>query len=98
MVGGLGTLIGPVLGAVAIQWLVTSIGSQQAFDANLVLGTILLLFVLLVPAGVVPMVERLIARLFRRGRIGRADIVAAATEETHVSAAAAPAIAGGDAA
>ncbi len=98
MVGGLGTLIGPVLGAIAIQWLVTSIGSQQAFDANLVLGTILLLFVLLVPAGVVPTVERLIARLFRRGRIGRADIVAAATEEIHVSAAAAPAIAGGDAA
>ena len=58
MVGGLGTLIGPVLGAVAIQWLVTTIGGQQLLDANLVLGAVLLAFVLLLPAGVVPTAER----------------------------------------
>ena len=98
MIGGLGTLIGPVLGAIAIQWLVTDIGSQQMLDANLVLGTILLLFVLLMPAGVVPMVERLGQTLLRRGRLRGSDVVAAATEEVHVSAVAAPAAAGGDAA
>lgn len=65
MIGGLGTLIGPVLGAVAIQDLVTTIGSQQSLDANLVLGAILLVFVLLMPAGVVPVVERLAGRVWR---------------------------------
>ncbi len=66
MIGGLGTLIGPVLGAVSIQWLVTEIGGQQVLDANLVLGIILLVFVLLLPAGVVPMVERLVGAAWRR--------------------------------
>ena len=47
MVGGLGTLIGPILGGVAIQALIANIGTQQTFNANLVLGAILLVFVLL---------------------------------------------------
>ncbi len=71
MIGGLGTLIGPVLGAIAIQYLVTQIGGQQVLDANLVLGTILLVFVLLLPAGVVPMVERAAAALWTRAKRGR---------------------------
>ncbi len=54
IVGGLGTLIGPIIGCVAIQWLSTQIGTQQVFNANLVLGAILVGFVLLVPRGVVP--------------------------------------------
>jgi branched-chain amino acid transport system permease protein len=65
IVGGLGTLLGPVVGCVAIQWLTTQIGTQQTFNSNLVLGAILVVFVLLVPRGVVPsigmMVERLMA-------------------------------------
>ena len=73
MIGGLGTLIGPVLGAVSIQWLVTQIGGQQVLDANLVLGIILLVFVLLLPAGVVPTVERLGGALWRRGGAGKAS-------------------------
>ena len=56
-----------MLGAVAIQYLVTEIGGQQVLDANLVLGAILLVFVLLLPAGVVPMAERGMAYLWRRG-------------------------------
>ncbi len=67
MIGGLGTLIGPVLGAIAIQWLVTQIGGQQVLDANLVLGIILLVFVLLLPAGVVPTIERMAGAAWRRG-------------------------------
>jgi ABC-type branched-subunit amino acid transport system permease subunit len=54
IVGGLGTLIGPVVGCVAIQWLTTQIGTQQTFNSNLVLGAILVGFVLLVPKGIVP--------------------------------------------
>jgi ABC-type branched-subunit amino acid transport system permease subunit len=54
IVGGLGTLIGPVVGCIAIQWLTTLIGTQQIFNSNLVLGAILVVFVLMVPRGVVP--------------------------------------------
>jgi urea ABC transporter permease protein UrtC len=61
MVGGAGTLLGPVIGAVAISWLTVEIGTQQLVNANMVLGAILLVFVLLVPKGVAPMVtERLV--------------------------------------
>ena len=53
-IGGLGTLIGPILGCFLIQYLVSQIGSQQSFNSNLVLGAILLVFVLLLPKGLVP--------------------------------------------
>ncbi|MGF6411572.1 branched-chain amino acid ABC transporter permease [Paraburkholderia sp. MM5482-R1] len=56
MVGGLGTFIGPVLGAIFIQWLTTQLGTQQTFNASLILGAILVVFVLLVPRGIVPSV------------------------------------------
>jgi ABC-type branched-subunit amino acid transport system permease subunit len=66
IVGGLGTLVGPVVGCVAIQWLTTQIGTQQAFNANLVLGGILVVFVLAVPRGIVPSLGDLLAALWRR--------------------------------
>lgn len=91
MIGGLGTLIGPVLGAVAIQVLVTAIGGQQLLDANFVLGGILLVFVLALPAGVVPTVERGVAALWR-GRTRRR--VAPAPAEDPVGSPAAPPLPG----
>ena len=66
IVGGLGTLVGPVVGCVAIQWLTTAIGTQQTFNSNLVLGAILVVFVLLVPRGIVPSLGDVIAALWRR--------------------------------
>jgi urea ABC transporter permease protein UrtC len=61
MVGGSGTLLGPVIGAIAISWLTVEIGTQQVVNANVVLGAILLVFVLLVPKGVAPMItDRLV--------------------------------------
>lgn len=61
MVGGAGTLLGPVIGAVLISWLTVKIGTQQTVNANVVLGAVLLIFVLLVPRGVAPVVtERLV--------------------------------------
>lgn len=68
IVGGLGTLVGPVVGCVAIQWLTTAIGTQQTFNSNLVLGAILVLFVLLVPRGIVPSLGDVIEAAFRRWR------------------------------
>ena len=69
MVGGVGTLIGPMIGAISISWLTASLGVQQAFDANAVLGTVLLAFVLLVPKGIAPIVtERLVPWLLSMRR------------------------------
>ena len=68
IVGGLGTLVGPVVGAVAIQWLTSQIGTQQVFNSNLVLGGILVVFVLLVPKGIVPSIGQLLESVWRRMR------------------------------
>ena len=48
------TLIGPILATFVLYFLTSSLGSQQILNANLVLGIILVVFVLLVPNGVVP--------------------------------------------
>jgi ABC-type branched-subunit amino acid transport system permease subunit len=54
IIGGRGTLIGPVIGCLLMQWMVTEIGAQQKLDANFILGAILIVFVLLVPKGIAP--------------------------------------------
>jgi urea transport system permease protein len=54
IVGGLGTLIGPMLGAVVLGSLKIALGSQTTVDNSLVLGAILILVVLLVPRGFAP--------------------------------------------
>jgi branched-chain amino acid transport system permease protein len=65
LVGGRGTLIGPVVGCIGIQWLSTALGANQPSggsdlwakifaNAPLILGLILIAFVLLVPKGIVP--------------------------------------------
>lgn len=78
IVGGMGTLIGPVVGCMLIQWLTTQIGTQQTFNANLVLGAILVAFVLLVPRGLVPSLgDALQWLLRRRGRAARSTPIAA---------------------
>ncbi len=73
IVGGLGTLVGPVVGCMLIQWLTTEIGTQQTFNSNLVLGAILVVFVLLVPRGLVPSLGDVIDSLVRRLR-SRPDV------------------------
>ena len=60
-----GTLIGPIVGCIGIQWLTTALGANQPSggsdwwakifaNAPLILGIILIAFVLLVPKGLVP--------------------------------------------
>jgi len=68
LLGGLGTLLGPIIGAVAVQYLINAIGTQQTLNANLLLGVILMGFVLLVPQGVVPAARVLLRGLLDRGR------------------------------
>jgi branched-chain amino acid transport system permease protein len=79
IVGGRGTLIGPILGCVGIQWLTAALGANapsgsagwQALLGNvpLILGAILIAFVLLVPKGLVPTLGGL-DTLFARARAG----------------------------
>ena len=64
IVGGRGTLIGPILGCVGIQWLSAELGANAPSGATgwtallgnvpLILGAVLIAFVLLVPKGFVP--------------------------------------------
>jgi branched-chain amino acid transport system permease protein len=64
IVGGRGTLIGPIVGCIGIQWLSAALGANQPSGADwwskllanapLILGIILVAFVLLVPKGLVP--------------------------------------------
>lgn len=63
IVGGAGTLIGPILGGVILGYLTILLAEQQTIDNSLVLGAILILAVLLLRQGVVPS----IVRIFRRG-------------------------------
>ncbi len=81
IVGGLGTLVGPVLGCIALQYLVTAVGTQQLFNANLVMGVILIAFVLLVPKGLLPTLKLLAGRVSERMRAPSAFPVASVPKE-----------------
>lgn len=71
MVGGLGTLVGAVVGTVLIQYLTTWLGQTTTvakwfglskIDSSLVLGVVLIVFVLVVPSGLVPTLRKLLLR------------------------------------
>jgi branched-chain amino acid transport system permease protein len=75
IVGGRGTLIGPIVGCIGIQWLSAALGANQPSGSNawaallsnvpLVLGIILVAFVLLVPKGLVPTIGDWARQLLR---------------------------------
>ncbi|WP_323033735.1 branched-chain amino acid ABC transporter permease [Paracoccus sp. (in: a-proteobacteria)] len=66
IVGGRGTLLGPILGCIALQWATTKLGTQQVVQVNLVLGVVLAFFVLVVPQGILPMITKALAAPFAR--------------------------------
>jgi ABC-type branched-subunit amino acid transport system permease subunit len=75
IVGGRGTLIGPIIGCIGIQWLSAALGANQPSGGGawagllgnvpLILGVILVAFVLLVPKGLVPTIADWTARIVR---------------------------------
>jgi branched-chain amino acid transport system permease protein len=75
IVGGLGTLVGPIVGCLIMQYLATELGTQQLANTNLIFGIIFLAFVLLVPRGIVPSLRRL-----GPGRLGPSRAPATAHE------------------
>ena len=69
IVGGLGTLLGPIIGCLIMQYLATALGTQQLANTSLVFGVIFLAFVLLVPRGIVPSLRRLGTRAVGPARV-----------------------------
>lgn len=75
IIGGRGTLIGPVIGCLLMQWMVTEIGAQQQLDANFILGAILIVFVLLVPKGIAPTVRDVVLSRIQQRKTATPDQV-----------------------
>lgn len=63
MVGGLGTLAGPIIGAVLLQLLTTWAGTLPAINPSLILGLVLVASVLALPRGLLPTVTAAFRRL-----------------------------------
>ncbi|RLM27012.1 urea ABC transporter [Brenneria alni] len=63
VVGGVGTLMGPIIACLLLQLLSAYLGTLGWIDPNIVLGGVLILFVLLMPRGLLPTV---IARFPKR--------------------------------
>jgi ABC-type branched-subunit amino acid transport system permease subunit len=63
MVGGLGTLIGPIIGCILLQMLTTWAGTLRDLNPNVILGVILMVVVLVVPRGLLPSGAALLGRI-----------------------------------
>ena len=62
LIGGLGTLVGPMIGCIGLLMLKFEIGQQQITNTYLIFGGIIMVFVLLVPAGLLPTARHLAGR------------------------------------
>jgi branched-chain amino acid transport system permease protein len=60
VIGGVGTLSGSVIGCWAIQWLNSYLTTVNIVNKDVVLGILLTAVVLLVPAGLVPTVQKVV--------------------------------------
>ncbi len=71
IVGGLGTRLGPILGAASLAYLKFLLGQQSVIDNTLITGLILVLFVLFLPKGIAPALASLWRVSFKRRPLGR---------------------------
>jgi branched-chain amino acid transport system permease protein len=65
--GGVGTLIGPIIGVIALEYLSFQLGQTDFINNLIVLGTILILVVLLMPKGLFPTFRDVFLKLWRWG-------------------------------
>lgn len=68
IVGGLGTRVGPIIGAAGLAYLKFMLGQQSLLDNTLITGLILVLFVLFLPKGLAPAIGALFRAVFGRRR------------------------------
>jgi branched-chain amino acid transport system permease protein len=59
LLGGLGTLLGPVIGCFLVQGLTTWLGGMSQINPEITLGVVFVAAVLLIPSGIVPSLRRL---------------------------------------
>jgi branched-chain amino acid transport system permease protein len=76
--GGRGTLIGPVFGALLIEWGSAYLSGSLPFIWKLFLGVAFVLVIVLLPQGLLPPLARLLRRLGRRSGAAAADMAQAA--------------------
>ena len=57
MAGGVGTLIGPILAVIGLQWLSLKLGEMNLLNNYVILGGILIAMVLVLPRGLAPSVR-----------------------------------------
>jgi ABC-type branched-subunit amino acid transport system permease subunit len=58
IIGGLGTLAGPIFACFLLQMITAELGRLNWLNPNFVLGIILIAFVLLMPSGILPTLQR----------------------------------------
>lgn len=63
VIGGLGTFAGPIMACLVLQLLTAYLGTLGWIDPNIVLGSLLVFFVLLMPRGLLPPLLDRLARL-----------------------------------
>ena len=66
MAGGVGTLVGPVLGVIGLQYLSLKLGETDLINNLIILGSILVVLVLLLPKGIFPTARDLVLKLVPR--------------------------------
>ena len=71
IVGGAGTLMGPVIGAALLGYTKFLLGQQSVIDNTFVLGVILVLAVLLLPNGVFPAIVSIVKKTGAKFSLGR---------------------------
>ncbi|MFS2223740.1 ABC transporter permease subunit [Pantoea sp. B65] len=69
VVGGIGTLAGPMIACVLLQILSAWLGTTGVIDPNIVLGGVLTLFVLLIPQGLLPWLIKHLPETLRPGKV-----------------------------
>ncbi len=71
IVGGLGTRLGPILGAASLSYIKFLLGQQTIIDNTLIAGLILIVFVIFLPKGLVPALAGLWRLSFNRRSLER---------------------------
>jgi branched-chain amino acid transport system permease protein len=74
VVGGVGTLVGPIIGCFLIQWLTTYLTTVNLVNKDIILGGTLALVVLLLPQGLLPSITSALRAVFsNRKTVGEAN-------------------------
>ncbi|MBR9837927.1 MAG: urea ABC transporter [Rhodobacteraceae bacterium] len=68
MAGGVGTLAGPILAVILLQWLSLKLGTLHILNNYVILGAIMMVLVLLLPKGLLPTIKALTLRLWFLGQ------------------------------